>query len=174
MTMGWTGAIRPAVLLLVTLTIAACDARHGDYLPAASLVEDGFVRRLPTGDALDARRIKLWGFVDHLNIYADGGTRDVLGQWWAGEGPAPDTWRFDLKAEEDARVGQSFAVHVPNDPGRDAVLAAFARDARAGRPTKVFLHGIVHTFAAPMNLNTRTGLYLVLDSSADVLMQAPP
>ena len=62
-------------------------------------------------------------------------------------------------------------VRVPNDPGRDNLLRTFVADAKAGRPTKVFVKGTLHAFDAPTNGITLTGLYLELGSSGDICLE---
>jgi hypothetical protein len=87
--------------------------------------------------------------------------------------PDAATWCFDLKARENDEAGHSFAVHVPADDGRDDLLRAFLADARAQRPTRVFLKGRLFTFDAPTNVATRSGLYMQLQSSQDILLRPP-
>jgi hypothetical protein len=43
-------------------------------------------------------------------------------------------------------------------------------DAAAGRPTRVFVRGRIFTFDAPTNYSRAVGLYMDLESSADVLL----
>lgn len=120
---------------------------------------------------MHGREIKVWGFVDHRNMYGDDGARKLLEDWWSGVGPSVTAWRFNLQAREDDEAGRSLAVHVPNDPGRDELLRAFLADARAGKPTKVFVKGKIFTFAAPANLRRYTGLYMEVQSSRDIGFQ---
>jgi hypothetical protein len=107
-------------------------------------------------------------------MYGDKGAREILGDWWSGEGPDATTWRFNLKARADDDTGQSFAVHVPNDAGRNDLLRAFVADARAQRPTRVFITGRLTTFEAPSSDRVRTGLTIEVQSSNDVSPEAPP
>jgi hypothetical protein len=100
------------------------------------------------------------------------GAKAILQEWWSGEGPGPGTWRFNLKAEADDVVGRSFAVHVPNDAGWEDQLRRFVADARAGRPTKVFVSGRPFTFDAPTQARDLTGLYLELESSREIRLAA--
>jgi hypothetical protein len=157
-------------LVAVTITaalVAGCDDRIGDYIAAASISEQGFVRpaSMPVDDG---RPIQLWGYVDYGNLFGGKGAEMVLGDLWSGEGPSPSTWRFNLKAREDDPAGHSFAVIVPNDEGRDTVLQVFSENARTEKPTRVFLKGTIHTFDAPSNLARQTGLYVELASSRDI------
>ena len=65
-------------------------------------------------------------------------------------------------------MGHAFPVIVPNDAGRDALLARFAVDARARRATKVYVTGRLSTFHAPAQLLDLIGLDLRLRSSNDI------
>jgi hypothetical protein len=71
--------------------------------------------------------VRLWGFVDHGNLYGDGRAKRVLAEWWSGYGPDADTWRFDLKGEADDPVGRSpGAPHSMFHPDASAVTTGFA------------------------------------------------
>jgi len=119
------------------------------------------------------REIRLWGFVDQGNLYGDGDAKWILGDWWSGEGPNAGTWRFDLKSAANDPVGRSVAVHVPNDAGRHDLLERFAEDARAGKPTKVYVRGKLRTFVAPTQLEHLIGLILEVASSQDIRLEPP-
>lgn len=82
-----------------------------DFL-AATASDEGTVAEL------QGREVRLWRFVDQGNLHGEAVAKRVLGEWWSGEGPDPDYWRFDLKACPDDPVGNAFAVLVPNDAGR--------------------------------------------------------
>lgn len=155
-------------LIMATAVVPGCNERNGDYIAAAAISENGFARSAAM-PAPDGQPIKLRGFVDYSNLFGDTGARSVLGDLWSGGGPGPATWRFNLKAHEDDPAGNSFAVHVPNDETRDAILGIFVANARAKKPTRVFLKGKVFTFAAPTNFVRHTGLYVELASSGDIL-----
>jgi hypothetical protein len=159
--------------LVVTVFLAGCSRQLGDYTAASSISRNGFARDGEQMRKLDGQEIKVWGFVDHDNLYGDEGAKEILGDWWSGEGLSPTTWRFDLKAKADDESGHSFSVHVPNDPGRDDLLKAFVADARAGKPTRVFATGRIFTFDAPTNVAPLTGLYMELQSSDDILLEIP-
>jgi hypothetical protein len=118
--------------LVIASLLIGCDGRIGDHLVASSISENGFARDAKEILEARGRKIKLWGFVDHGNIYGDVGAKKILGDWWSGDGPDAATRRFDLKAREDHEVGHSLAVHVPNDSGRDGLLTVLLADARAG------------------------------------------
>jgi hypothetical protein len=142
-------------------------------MAASSITKGGFAGDGEQIRALAGNEVKLWGFVDHGNVYGDEGAKAILGDWWSGPGPDATTWRFDLKARAGDAVGQSFAVTVPNDEGRDALLRRFVEDARAENPTRVFLTGRIDAFDAPTSHATLTGLTMELQSSRDILF-APP
>jgi len=161
------------VLCVVASLFAGCDERLAGYVAASSITEEGFARDAKELREADGREIKLWGFLDQRNIYGDGSAREILQEWWSGDGPDAATWRFDLKAQENDEAGHSFAVRVPNDAGRDRLLEMFVADARARRPTRVFVQGRVFAFDAPTNVVTRTGLYMRLQSSQDILLRLP-
>ena len=167
-----------ALTLLSVITVCAgalmqgCAQKDGDYVAAASFTRNGF--------ALDRRRIlqaedqaiKLWGYVDHHNIYASD-AETILEEWWGGNGPSPVQWRFNLKARPTDGAGRSIPVYLPNDEHRDDLLRVFLADARAGRPTKVFLRGRLETFDAPTNVRLHTGVIIKVDSSADISLGEP-
>ena len=160
--------------LALGLLMAGCGGQSGDYVPAATLTEHGWAR---DADALRLREgqvVRVSGFVDHGNLYGDESARKILGGAWSGNGPRPGTWRFNLKAHASDGTGESFAVHVQDDAGRDALLQRFAEDAAAGRATPVRVAGRLHTFPAPGNLSSRTGLVLEVASSADVRLPCGP
>lgn len=168
--MSRTRAALVAALGLASL-LAACDVQDpgpvGDYESAATVSEGGFARR---GMAIDPAGgdVALWGYVDPGNVYGDKVAREILQQWWGGEGPGEGLWRFDLKARAEDETGQGFAVWIPDDEGRDALLRRFADDARAGRATRVFLRGRLFAFEAPVNAASRQGLQLELAGSEGV------
>jgi hypothetical protein len=161
------------VPIIAAISITGCDEQIGGYIPASAITRNGFFRDPVAAARASGRHIKLWGYVDHGNLYGDAGARRILREWWSGDGPNAGIWRFNLKAETDDPVGRSFAVLVPNDAGRLGLLKRFAADAGARRPTKVFVSGTLLTFEAPTQITARTGLYLELSSSQDVLLQPP-
>lgn len=160
-----------AVLAIVSLV--GCEEPAGDYVPASAIARGGFARNGEEIRRAHGLEIRLWGYVDYANLYGDAAAQAILGGFWSGEGPDPATWRFDLKAGEGDAAGQSFAVQVPNDDRRDEILRVFAANARAGRPTRVFLRGRLYTFPAPTNAQTLTGLYMKLQSSGDIQLREP-
>ncbi len=140
-------------------------------MAAAAISANGFARDREAMRKAEGQTIRLWGFVDHANLYGNAGARMILGDWWSGEGPGAAAWRFNLKAHAEDKNGQSFPVYVPNDPERDALLKKFMADAQAGRPTRVFVKGRLFTFAAPTQAGRLTGLYLKVDSSQDIRLK---
>jgi heat shock protein HslJ len=157
-----------------TMVFAPADteavAEPDDYVAASSITKNGFAVDGKAMRALDGQEMKIWGFVDHGNLYGDESAKAILEDWWSGEGPTATTWRFNLKASADDAVGHSFEVRVPNDQGRDDLLRAFVADAQAQRPTKVFVKGKMFTFDAPTGGAALTGLQLELASSGDILL----
>lgn len=162
------------VIALVILTsLVGCHKETGDYIAASAISKNGFARHGHEMRRRHGRDIKIWGFVDHANLYGSNGAKTILEDWWSGAEPNPRTWRFNLKAAEHDEAGHSFPVRVPNDQGRDALLGEFLADARAKRPTKVFVQGKIFTFDAPTNLGPHTGLYMELQSSRAILLDLP-
>jgi hypothetical protein len=155
-------------MLIAAAWLVGCDEQVGGYRSVSSIANNGFLRDHKAVAKLVGREVKLWGFVDHGNLYGDAGARSILREWWAGDGPRADTWRFNLKSQANDAVGQSFPVHVPDDAGRDELLVRFVADARSQQPTKVFVRGRLRTFDAPTQGMTLTGLYLELASSWDI------
>ena len=145
----------------------------GEYLPVSAIARGGFASDEWTAAEMQGRQVRLWGFVDQGNLYGDADAKRVLGEWWSGEGPDPDHWRFDLKAQANDPVGRSFPVLVPNDAGREDLLQRFVADARARRATRVFVRGRLSTFDAPTQIRDLTGLKLQLRSSQDIRLDPP-
>ncbi|MDG4594830.1 MAG: hypothetical protein P9F75_03915 [Candidatus Contendobacter sp.] len=156
------------MILIAAIGLAGCDEPAGGYIPVAVIARNGFLGDQWAAAKARGQEVRLWGFVDHGNLYGDAGAKRILEEWWGGEGPDADTWRFNLKATAAAAVGHSFPVHVPNDAGREDLLRRFVADARAGRPTKVFVQGRLLTFEAHTQVSDLTGLYLELGSSRDI------
>ena len=161
------------IMLVVTAFLVGCSEQIGDYVAASSITENGFARDAEEMKELEGQEVALWGFVEHANMYGDQDVKEILQDWWSGEGTSATAWRFDLKAKEDDQTGQSFAVYVPNDQGRDELLRTFLADARAQKPTKVFVKGRLFTFDAAANASLLTGLYLEAQSSDDILLELP-
>ncbi len=161
------------IMLVATMFLAGCSEQMGDYLAASSISKAGFARNGEAMRKADGQEIKVWGFVDHGNMYGDEGARMILEDWWSGDGPNATTWRFNLRASKDDEAGHSFPVHIPNDQGRDDLLKVFLADARAQQPTKVFVKGRIFTVDAPTNVTSLTGLYMELESSHDILLELP-
>jgi len=160
--------------LVIGASLAACADRPAEVLPASAISVRGFAAAGFDAPAGVARAIAIRGYVDHANLYGDAGAKAILGEWWSGDGPDAATWRFNLKARAGDGAGQSFAVHVRNGAGRDALLRALVADARGGRPTPVVVRGTVFTFDAPMNVVSRRGLWMQVESSRDVRLPDSP
>ena len=165
-------ALRVAMLACI-FVVSGCGVPSDRYIPAAAISEHGFARDVDDVRRLQDRAIRVWGFVDHGNLYGDADAHRILGDSWSGAGPNPDTWRFGLKAAEDDPVGESFPVHVRNDAGRDALLATFRADADSGRPTRVYLRGRLRTYAAPTNYRSLAGIVIEVASSSAIELNAP-
>jgi membrane-associated protease RseP (regulator of RpoE activity) len=161
------------IVLAATLLLVGCSAPVAGHTAVAAISKDGFARDPDAVRQLAGQEVALWGYVDHGNLYGDEGARQILGEWWSGEGPDVETWRFNLKARADDDVGHSFPVRVPDDAGRDDLLRILVADARAQTPTKVFVRGRLFTFDAPTNVTARTGLSMALATSRDIVLEAP-
>lgn len=160
-------------MLVVVTSLAGCNRQIGEYSATSSISTDGFARDERQMIELQGKEIKLWGFVDHSNLYGDEGARKILGDWWSGDGPDATTWRFNLKAEENDEAGHSFPVYVANDHGRDDLLLLFLADAKANRPTKVFVKGTILPYDAPTNAGSLTGIRMEVQSASDILLNPP-
>jgi hypothetical protein len=160
-------------VLAAAMALAGCGERVGEYWPVSAVARGGFAGGECTPAEMQGREVRLWGFVDHGNLYGDADAKRILGDWWSGDGPDPDHWRFDLKAHADDPVGHAFAVRVPNDAGRQDLLERFVADARARKATKVFVTGRLSTFPAPAQALDLIGLYLHLRSSQDIRLDPP-
>jgi len=160
-------------VLAAAIGLAGCEERAGEYLPVSAIARGGFVSDEWTVAEMHGREVRVWGFVDQGNLYGDADAKRVLGEWWSGETPDPDHWRFELKSKARDPVGRSFSVHVPNDAGRKDLLDRLAADAQARRPTRIFVTGRLFTFPAPTQILDRTGLYLQLRSSQDIRLNPP-
>ncbi|MBK1731505.1 hypothetical protein [Thiococcus pfennigii] len=159
--------------LAVGMPLAGCADQVGEYLPVSAIAQGRFVTDQAALAEWRGQEVHLWGFVDQGNLYGDADAKRVLGEWWSGDGPDPDHWRFDLKAQADDPVGRSLPVLVPNDAGREDLLERFVADARARRATKIFLTGRLFTYLAPTQILDRTGLYLELRASDDIRLDPP-
>lgn len=161
------------IALTVTMWLAGCNTQVGDYVAASSISEAGYARDVDAVRRLEGQEVKLWGYVDPGNLYGDEGAKLILGEWWSGEGPDESTWRFNMKANAGDATGQSFAVYVSDDAGRDELLRRFVADATAGQPTQVFIRGRLQTFDAPANMAGYTGLSMQVKSSQNILLALP-
>ena len=161
-------------MMLVTAALTyGCNEKNGDYLAASSISKNGFAVNAEKIRKLHGQEIKIWGFVDHGNMYGDEKVKQILKDWWSGNAPKAANWSFNLKSREDDDTGHSFSVHVLDDQGRDELLEAFLEDARIQRPTKVFVKGRIFTFDAPTNAIGATGLYVEVRSCRNILLERP-
>ena len=165
--------LRLATVLMTAFLNVGCRDTPSGYEPASSISKGGLARNPGKMRAIDGQEIRLWGFVDHGNLYGNDGAKAILDEWWSGYGPNAATWSFNLKADKDDKTGHSFRVTVPNDPGRDAILEAFVADARTRKPTKVYVKGRIFAFAMPTNAATLTGLSMTLECSRDIAFSMP-
>ena len=159
---------RMLFLLLPILLMTGCNDNIDGYLAVKEIARNGFVIDQQLAREFSGKEVRLWGYVDHGNLYGDNSARQILEEWWGGEGPDAGSWRFNLKADAGDATGHSFAVHVPNGEGRDALLKVLVADARGQRPTKIFLKGKLLTFDAPTEFSGLTGIYLEVESSQDI------
>jgi hypothetical protein len=171
--MIYTSPLIAIAVFIMAMLIGCLDSESG-YVPASSISEDGLALDPGKMRRIDGQEIRLWGFVDHGNLYGNDRVKTILQEWWSGYGPSPATWSFNLKADKDDKIGQSFKVTAPNDPWRDDVFRMFLADAKAHKPTKVYARGRIFTFAMPINIATPTGLYLELEFSRDIVFRTFP
>lgn len=147
-----------------------CGPRGGEYRAAASIAVNGFAVNSGKIKNIDGQAIKLWGYVDHHNIYAHDARR-ILGDWLGREGPSPTEWRFNLKGRAEDGAGNSIPVYVASDQHRDRLLTLFTTDAMAGKPTKVYIQAVLKTFNAPANFQRLTGIILKVESGTDIIFE---
>ena len=155
----------PLFLIIVTLPLllgGCVDKSVGGYIPASSFSKKGFAKNREQALANRGKVIKVWGYVDGANVFSK--------EW---EDDSPEKWRFDLKAKPWDDVGQSFPIHVPVDDGHDELVALFVANHFINKPTRVFVTGRISTFDAPMNFVRKTGLSMDVNSSKDILLEAP-
>lgn len=160
------------IILMIATCLAGCNRQIDDYQAASAVSKDGYARDAQQMRKLNGQEIKLWGYVDHSNLYGDEGAKAILEDWWSGDGPDISTWRFNLKADANDAAGHSFPIYITNDQGRDDLLRVIVADARAQRPTKVFVTGRIFTNDAPTNFTSLTGLYMEVDSSDDIVLES--
>jgi hypothetical protein len=160
-----------AVLLLFASTsLIGCDDAVGEYVAASSISSSGLAKRGFSRHVSDGQTIKVWGYVDHGNAPTDRCTTSMRDDPAEGVDPPSARWRFKLKARANDSAGESFAVCAPLDDGAAELQRRLLADAAAGRPTRVFVRGRIFTFDAPTNYSRAVGLYMDLESSADVLL----
>ena len=151
------------IILIAPLLLGGCvDKSMGGYVPASSFSKKGFAKNRKEVLAHRGKALKVWGYVDGGNVFPK--------DWGDNQ---PGKWRFKLKAKPWDDVGQSFSIHIPVDDRHDELVALFEATDLADKPTRVFVTGILSTFDAPMNFVRKTGLFMDLNSSKDVLLKAP-
>ena len=159
--------ILTALSLAIVLTPAFAEGKKedkpmGGYVSASSFSKKGFAKNRKQALANRGKVLKVWGYVDGSNVFPkDFGDNQ------------PEKWRFHLKAKPGDQVGESFAIHIPVDDGHDKLVALFETNDRRGKPTRVFVTGIISTFDAPRNFDKKTGLFMNVNSSKDILLKAP-
>jgi hypothetical protein len=159
---------------LLALSLVGCEDQAGDYVAVSSISENGFAKHNKAMLALNGRKLSLWGYVDHGNLFPIDHTRQGPAARPEHDQPAKPRWRFNLKGRPDDPTGHSFAVRVIIDSGRNALIRTFLEDARRGRPTKVFVTGTLVTFHAPTAGRLLVGLSMNVESSQDILLDAKP
>lgn len=140
------------IIIVFLILISGCNNKQiGDYIAASSITKDGFAKNRNQMLKEQGKEIKIWGFVDHPNIFVDS-----------------TTWKFNIKAKQNDEVGKSFSVIVPNDQGRDALMKVFLADEKADRATRVFVKGKVFVFDAPSMWGSNTGISIKVKSTIDI------
>lgn len=140
------------IIIVFLILISGCNNKQiGDYIAASSITKDGFAKNRNQMLKEQGKEIKIWGFVDHPNIFVDS-----------------TTWKFNIKAKQNDEVGKSFSVIVPNDQGKDALMKVFLADEKADRATRVFVKGKVFVFDAPSMWSSNTGISIKVKSTRDI------
>jgi hypothetical protein len=159
-----------AALVALAPDLSGCAPPGVDCRPIGTLASHGLAR----AGVASQRHACVQGWVDRGNLYGDAGVRARLGRWWSGPGPHTDAWRFDLLARADEPIGHGVPVQVPNDAGRDMLIARLAADADAGRATAVCVCGGLVATPAPTNLRTFTALALHPNGTGDIRVLSDP
>ena len=103
------------IILIVPLFLGGCvDKPIGGYVPASSFSKKGFAKNREEALAHRGKVLKVWGYVDGLNVFPADWMDNQTGKW-----------RFHLKAKPSDHTGQSFAIHIPVDDGHDKLVALF-------------------------------------------------
>ncbi len=161
------------ISVFIIAFLHGCNETIGEYIAASSISRGGYAANPSHMLKLNGREISVWGYVDHGNMYGNDDVKKILQDWYGGKGPHQSRWRFGLKGKKNDEVGCSFSVHVANDPGRDNLLKAFLSDAKADKPTMVFIKGRVFTSDLPTNFHHLTGIYMVVKSTKDITLEHP-
>lgn len=64
-------------------------------------------------------------------------------------------------------------MYIANDAGRYDLLRLFVANAKAQKPTQVFVTGRLFTNDAATNASSLIGLYMEVQSSGDILLETP-
>ena len=147
---------------LPLLLVGCVDKSLDGYVPASSFSKKGFAKNREQALTNRGKVIKVWGYVDGANVFSK--------EW---KDNSPEKWRFKLKAKPWEDAGQSFSIHVPVDDGHDELVTLFVANHLINKPTRVFVTGRISTFDAPMNFVRKTGLYMEVNSSKDILLEVP-
>ena len=152
--------MKQLLIAIVVVVLVGCGHKSiGGYVSASSFSKKGFAKSHKQALALRGKILKVWGYVDGSNVFPE--------EWMDNQ---TGKWRFHLKAKPSDHTGQSFAIHIPVDDGHDKLVALFKANDLAHKPTRVFVTGKISTFDAPMNFVRKTGLYMEVNSSKDILL----
>lgn len=165
-----------AALVGGIILMEGCDRRIGDYRPLSSMVNrSGFAVDRRRALELEGQEIRIWGYVDSLNVYSNPVAEHVPAGWHRvhASHDGAEVLRFDLVTSPSGRAGSGIHVYLPNNEGARMLMKSLAADRAAGTSTRVFVRGNVFTFDAPTNLSRHIGLYIVVKSSKDVLLEHP-
>ena len=141
-----------------TLMTSGCSQWIEDFTPASSISKKGFAYRIVKARTTKSYQVKIWGYVDYVNI----STQPDIGKL------TPNTWSFNLKAKATDAVGESFQIIAPKDASYQELIRHFKANAAAGIQTVVLIEGKLSTFDAPTNFARLTGLYVEVESSKNI------
>ena len=152
--------MKQLLITIAALVLVGCGHKSiGGYVSASSFSKKGFAKSHKQAQELRGKILKVWGYVDGLNVFPADSMDNQTGKW-----------RFFLKAKPSDHTGQSIPILVPVDDGHDKLVALFKANALSHKPTRVFVTGKISTFDAPMNFVRKTGLVLEVNSSKDILL----
>jgi hypothetical protein len=61
------------------MALAGCGERFDEYWPVSAVARGGFAGGECTAAEMQGREARLWGLVDHGNLYGDADTKRILG-----------------------------------------------------------------------------------------------